>query len=408
MKTAIFINTFAKMKNYDMEDLIGQDIRLVAIVSSKDFPDFKEKYSGYFNNICLSIACDHGEFGDLNYAYSSKVVANELSINKDVRIICQSEDNLLLAGKLRDSFKLPGMGYQEILPFRDKVLMKNIIENAGLRVPKYTKLQFNQKEDLKQKFVSLSDELGLPFLLKPISALGSVGIQIINNEEEFQKHYGIIQSIEYEAEEFISGTLYHCDSIIKNGKTLFVVCCQYSNPNFDFQLGKSIISLPLKSDDTLAQRIFEFSATTLNAMGFYNGISHLEIFLTETNELIFLEVAARSPGVVTPMYRQAFNVPFEDFAFKIEMGIDFEIPKPSDTFYMSGILPTIKGKIHSLINPEIFSEYFINWSVKPGDYINTSSSLREQSGTILVWNQDYELLVRDFSSLKNFTSLELA
>lgn len=408
MKTAIFINTLAKMKNYDMDSLLTYGIKNLAIVSKNDFAKFHQKYAAYFSAIHCSPECETGEFGQLSYQFSSQIVRDELNKNQTVRIVCQSEDNLLLAAKLRDEFNLAGMGYNEILPFRDKVVMKDKIKQAGLRVPGYSKLNFDAAEDINGLFVSLSGQLGLPFLLKPIDALGGAGIKKITNFDDFQRYHGVTQFTQYEAEEFIVGELYHADSIVSKGEILFSVCCQYTNPNFDFQSGKSVISCPLKEDNKTVKAILEFNKDVLKAMNLTNGVSHLEIFVKSNGEIVFLEVAARSPGaVVTPMYRCAFNVAFEDTAYKIEMDLPIELSIQSNKYYMSGILPTIQGVVSSLNEPKIASEYQLTWQVNCGDHLNSPASLRDQSGAIIVWNENYEQLLQDFNYLKHYNAVNV-
>lgn len=408
MKTAIFLNTFAKMNNYDLPGLMNKDIKMVAIVTSTEYHKYKEKYSMYFDEIYSFTQSEDKELNNTDYDFAFEIITKEISNGREVRLICLSEDNLLFSAKLRDAFDLSGMGFEETLPFRDKVAMKDKIREAKLRVPAYAKLKYNKIQDIKNEFITLSETLGLPFLLKPISALGGSGIQKIHNINDFQKHYYLSEHTDYEAEEFINGTLYHCDSIIKNGETLFVVCCEYSNPNFDFQAGKSIISLPLRADDEIAQRIIKFSTRALKALKLHNGVSHVEVFVNDKNEIIFLEAAARSPGgLVTPMYRRAFNVPFEDIAYQIEMGIDFELKIHSDKYYMSGILPALCGTIKTLHEPKILSDCELIWAVKEGDVRGPCSSVRDQAGSLIIGNHNYEELLSDFIYLKDFISMEV-
>src|SRR3569833_3741244 len=47
------------------------------------------------------------------------------------------ERNLLLTADLRVEFGLPGLRREDVLPFRDKCLMKDRLVAAGIRVPRY-------------------------------------------------------------------------------------------------------------------------------------------------------------------------------------------------------------------------------------------------------------------------------
>ena len=56
MKTAVFINTLAKMSNYDLNDVDYCEIKKIAIVEKSDFSLFKEKYGKYFSAIVCSLS----------------------------------------------------------------------------------------------------------------------------------------------------------------------------------------------------------------------------------------------------------------------------------------------------------------------------------------------------------------
>ena len=387
MKTAIFINTFAKMSNYDLDGLSTHGIRLVAIVAEDEHQKFTKAYDKYFAEIHSCAKTSNDPFEKISYDFAKNIVKNEIiSSGSMVKIICLSEDNLLLAAELRDEFDISGMRLEQAKSFRDKTIMKDILRAKNIRTPHYVKFDANAARDSKSYYDCLQREINLPFVLKPFNLLGGLGIVMINSFEEF-----------------ISGTLYHCDSIVKDKEIIFSTCCEYTNPNFDFQAGKSVISMSLKNSDPVAQRIFEFNQNVLNAMNLEEGISHHELFITNKNEIVFLEIAARSPGaVVTPMYRQSFNVAMEDIDFKIQMNIPFQLTPSYNTYYLSGILPSLSGTVKELVSPDIKSKYEMKWAVKEGDLTSASMSLRDKSGSISAWNINYEELRDDFNYLKNY------
>src|SRR5690606_20841388 len=136
------------------------------------------------------------------------------------------------------------------------------LKEKNIRIPRYYKFDDEQSKHPFNYFKFLTEKLGLPFIAKPTSFLGGLGVIIIDSAESFIDFCkNEVTKMEYEIEEFISGTLFHCDTIRKSGKTIFSICCEYTNPNFDFQDGKSVISMPLKNDDPLSQRIFSFNET---------------------------------------------------------------------------------------------------------------------------------------------------
>jgi len=411
MKTAIFMNTFAKMANYDLEYLSTYPVRNIAIVAKDEYQKFSEAYKQYFSAIHPCPGQLNDPLEKASYNFCSDIIKNEIAhYPETIRIISLSEDNLLMAAKLRSEFDIPGMKFETALSFRDKTIMKDVLRAKNIRTPHYLKFNETLSGDPDSYFSILKQSLGLPFVLKPVDLLGGLGISMIRSFREFELFCKTkaCYSSPYEAEEFISGSLFHCDSIRKNNETLFSVCCEYTNPNFDFQKGKSVVSIPLPQDNPLASRIFAFNESVLQAMKLDEGISHHELFLTDTEDLVFLEIAARSPGaIITPMYRRAFNIGFEDIDFKMQMDIPFALLPSYDTHYMSGIFPLPSGTVKELVQPSLASNHEMNWLVKQGEETTTSQSLRDKSAYIMAWNKSYDTLRSDFDFLRNFESVLL-
>ncbi len=44
---------------------------------------------------------------------------------------------MVLAARIREVFGLPGMTVEQTLPFRDKELMKQVLDAAGIRTPRH-------------------------------------------------------------------------------------------------------------------------------------------------------------------------------------------------------------------------------------------------------------------------------
>ena len=74
----------------------------------------------------------------VSLADEGAVVAALRGLARHVRIDqveCLWEPYMLLAARLREVFGLPGMTVQQTLPFRDKELMKQTLDAAGIRTP---------------------------------------------------------------------------------------------------------------------------------------------------------------------------------------------------------------------------------------------------------------------------------
>ena len=159
----------------------------------------------------------------------------------------------------------------------------------------------------------------------------------------------------------------------------------------------------MEQQDSVSIALKAFNSKVLAALNYRTGITHHEIFVKADGEIVFLEIGARSAGaIITPMYRAAFNIPFEDTDFKIEMEIPFKLKPTYHCYYMSGILPILSGTVTELFKPALKSKFDMKWLVKIGDVLNRCKSLRDKAGTITVWSADYQTLLQDFNYLKNF------
>eukprot|EP01126_Amoeba_proteus_P045222 TRINITY_DN5053_c0_g1_i7.p1 TRINITY_DN5053_c0_g1~~TRINITY_DN5053_c0_g1_i7.p1 ORF type:complete len:171 (+),score=25.59 TRINITY_DN5053_c0_g1_i7:65-577(+) len=53
-------------------------------------------------------------------------------------VVCLSEEDMLRCAMLREKFGLGGQSLKSTLLFRDKVLMKTVVQEAGLKVPPFS------------------------------------------------------------------------------------------------------------------------------------------------------------------------------------------------------------------------------------------------------------------------------
>ncbi len=51
------------------------------------------------------------------------------------RVECLWEPGMILAARLREALGLPGMDVAQTMPFRDKEVMKQVLDAAGIRTP---------------------------------------------------------------------------------------------------------------------------------------------------------------------------------------------------------------------------------------------------------------------------------
>ena len=83
------------------------------------------------------------------------------------RVECLWEPYMLLAARLREELGLPGLTMRQTLPFRDKELMKAVLDEAGLRTPGH------RGTETVAGVWAAAERLGYPLIVKPIAGAGS-------------------------------------------------------------------------------------------------------------------------------------------------------------------------------------------------------------------------------------------
>lgn len=217
------------------------------------------------------------------------------------RIIALSEFDLLLAASMRAEFGVPGATPEQVAKFRDKTVMKAAVLAAGLRAPRFARL------DDAIAVNALTARTGFPLMVKPRMGAASVGCHHVNSYAEFDRLRNTLALADYECEEFISGPIFHVDGLIKQGTLRFIKASRYVNTCYDFAQGRPLGSILLNTGDR-ERALCDFSRRCLAALGLDDGAFHLEV-IGEDDGFCFLEVGARVGGGEIPfLMRDLFGV----------------------------------------------------------------------------------------------------
>ena len=409
MKTAVIISTrgFGSFRFNLLKE--PANVRFIGIFSEQDSANLTESHRQQFRQIHV-VPCGVNDpspllcsLVDIDAARAAiRAILKETKL-EDLSIHSYDEQNVLLASQLRSQFGIKGPKYEEILPFRDKCMMKDRLVEKQVRVPKFGRYKPEIfARDAAGYFRQLSTEVGLPFILKPIDSAGGDGVYKISSWSDFKalpRDFGRA----YEFEEFIKGTMYSVNIVSKDRKTLFGGVTEYLVNSFDVQAGKVNADINLIDHDPRVGRMVQFAELALDALGWPDGASHLELFLTDRDEIVFLEVGARFKGMagLAAMERN-YGIAFVNLSFEVETGIESQPYDQEQVYCFDGVLPKKKGVIDRLVEPRAESEFKMTWKVRAGDVVNQTNSLIANAGTFLMWNKDYEALYRDFKGLASY------
>jgi biotin carboxylase len=210
------------------------------------------------------------------------------------------------AASLREHLRLPGLGESSMRLFRDKLAMRIKAQAVGLTVPPFVHVL---NHDQVRAFMAAVPP---PWLLKPRAEAAAMGIKQIRHADELWswiEQLGDRQS-HFLLEQYVPGAVYHVDAIVAGGSVVFAAVHQYGQPPLDVvHRGKVFSTCTMPAGDPLAARLLEQNRMLLAAFGLERGVTHAEFIHTPTDDVIFLEVAARVGGAyVDQVIEQASGV----------------------------------------------------------------------------------------------------
>jgi biotin carboxylase len=210
------------------------------------------------------------------------------------RIIALDEYDVENVATLREHLRLPGMGQSATRFFRDKLAMRMKARENGILVPSFSPV-FNY--DRLRDFM---DRVPAPWVLKPRTEAGAMGIKKINNSEELWRWFDQLgdQQSGFLLEQFVPGDVFHVDSVIWDGKILFASVQQYGQPPMTVAHGGGVfVSRTLAPDSVEATALKQLNERVINGLGMWRGVTHAEYIRAKAGgQYHFLEIAARVGG----------------------------------------------------------------------------------------------------------------
>lgn len=210
------------------------------------------------------------------------------------RIVPLDDYDVDLVASLREHLRIPGMGDTTARYFRDKLAMRVQARDAGIPCPRFEHVLNHAR---LHRFM---EEVPGPWILKPRSEAGAVGIKKIHAPHElweWVERMGDEQSHKL-LEEFVAGPVFHVDSIVWDREVQFSVAHQYLKPPFDIWNHGGIFgtrTLPPASPGE--PDLQDMNRRVIQAMGLVRGVTHAEFIRSEKDgQLHFLEIAARVGG----------------------------------------------------------------------------------------------------------------
>ncbi|MCB9295216.1 MAG: hypothetical protein H6559_19160 [Lewinellaceae bacterium] len=397
----IFVLQQVIMFRVDWAELFRpEEYDLILITSQRTPFRLKEQQEQYFKQIHF--------LPEMTPERLTSIIPSLTGTDNQLRIVTNDEHCILLAAQVRWALGIQGSYPENVLRFTDKLAMKDALKGSPVVLPKFTKLnRLHWGESQSNLINQLEDKLDYPMFAKPVNLGGSQLTFKIEERAQLRQWLKVnAHKADFEIDEFIEGTLYHCDSLVKDGEIIFFAPCRYAYPNYLFSKGKFCGSISITEDSAEYQELKKFNRLVLDLLRPENCATHLELFKRENGELVFLEIAARAPGaMICQKHEKETGVNPEKVHFELQIGLQPQLPPIPDrkVFCASGWFPKVEGRVTRIEQDiPIKSQYELSWEIQLNELLNQSDSLIQIAGSIILWNESFEELQSDFSFLSNY------
>ncbi|MEL7450387.1 MAG: ATP-grasp domain-containing protein [Pseudomonadota bacterium] len=243
----------------------------------------------------------------------ASTVSRELRGLDVSRVECLWEPGIDMAARLREAFGVPGLSVEAARRFRDKELMKQALDAAGIRTPHH-RLAESVDDCLKA-----AEELGFPLILKPIAGAGSADTYRVDDAEQLRAVLPMMRHVpRVSVEEFVDGEEYTFDAVSIDGEVAYFNVAWYRPrpliARSNEWISPQVIALRDVDEPSLADGI-AMGHDVLKALDFGTGFTHMEWYRKADGEVVFGEIGARPPG--------AHQVEQMNFACDFDVGAEW-------------------------------------------------------------------------------------
>ena len=175
---------------------------------------------------------------------------------------------------LREHLQVPGMGRTAASYFRDKLAMRIKARSLAIPVPEFSPVFNDQALD------DWTRRVPAPWVLKPRSSAAAIGIKKVADRDELWRALDAAgdQRSNSVLEQFVSGDVYHVDSIIWDGKVVFAVPFKYGRPPMEIaHQGGLFITRRLPDDSPEGAALLALNRRLQEGLGLQRGVSHTRI-----------------------------------------------------------------------------------------------------------------------------------
>jgi len=207
------------------------------------------------------------------------------------------ERDVEVAAAIREELRLPGQPAWQANLFRDKLAMRRKALSCDVRVPYFAPV--SDRAAVGRMFECVEP----PYLLKIRDGLGASNITRLDDRESAWRAIDALggEAERFLIEQYVTGDVFHVDSLTQGGTPQFVIASRYGLPLLDVVKGGNFVSYTFDQESDLARLLLEANRRIITGFGFEQGPTHIEFILGDHDQQVyFLEGASRLAAAQIP------------------------------------------------------------------------------------------------------------
>ncbi|MFD8982586.1 ATP-grasp domain-containing protein [Streptomyces sp. NPDC059564] len=307
-------------------------------------------------------------------------------------VMTVTDYNIPIVAEVAARLGLPGLSPQAARNCRDKLLMRQACERAGVPAPGFH--QATSQEDA----LAAAERFGYPCVVKPMTESAGIGVTLCRTPDEVLAAYRDISSSPTDfrgqprrpgalVEEYLLGFEVSVESVLVDGERRFLGVTDKalgSHPYF-VEMGDtfpSMLSAPVRAQCT------ELARRALEVVGHDFGAAHVEVKVTDKGPSV-VEVNGRMPGAeITQLIREATGIYLQREVVRLHTGraadVTATLDRAAASRYLSarqaGTLTEIGGADLARRVPGVVD---VDLEVRPGDPVRPAESNLDLLGYVV-------------------------
>ncbi len=333
-----------------------------------------------------------GEFVEYNSSFpqtekeASSFVAKFKSELEEVSLIIASgEGTVVSANLLRVALGLSAYQEQVINACSNKLFMKRLLTEASIPMTKF--LGSDEVSHIGEVYKVLGEKV----VAKELNNSGGKGQTILSAPAEWEMKSDIL------FEGFIIGKEMSVESFIQDGEIKFQSTTQYFE--------KGVVNIvPSHYESELVSQAIDLNKKVLDTIGIKNGLTHLEVYLTDDG-ILFGEIALRPPGgYIMDLIELSFGVDPWQMYLDIHLGKALNIENEKTGFSAAMILHPGAGKCKG-IEGQAYLETVPTIKLqrikgKVGQTFSVRDGVSQEKAHFILHSQCYEDLEKDIVGVR--------